>query len=122
MPDSEVISDIPLGKRHSAPIPQARVLRSGRQIPELVRDQADRKKEPTSTPINSLSKRDRAAMTGGAVPERPVNIRQEPRTRSRRQDIHSTGPNTDSDARSHPGEVQAPLGNASSLVSSSPQA
>ena len=32
VPDSEVISDIPLGEQLSIPLPQARVLRSGRQI------------------------------------------------------------------------------------------
>ena len=122
VPDSEVISDIPLGKQRSAPLPEARVLRSGRQIPGLVRDQADRKKAPTSTPINSSSKRDRAAMTGGADPERPADIRQPPRKRVRRNETPPTGPNTDSDAGSQPAEVQEPLGNASSPVSPSPEA
>ena len=53
VPDSEVILDIPLGKQPSAPLSEARVLSSGRQIPGLVRDLVDRKKEPTSTPIYS---------------------------------------------------------------------
>ena len=122
MPDSEVISDIPLGKQRSAPLPEARVLRSGRQIPELVRDQADRKKAPTSTPINSSSKRDWAAMTGGTDPERPADICQPPRKRVCRNETPPTGPNTDSDARSQLPEVQEPLGNASFPVSPLPEA
>ena len=121
VPDLEVISDIPLGKQRSAPLPQARVLRSGRQILGLVRDQTYRKKAPTSTPINSSSKRDRAAMTGGADPERPADIHQPPRKRVRRNETPLTGPNTDSDAGSQPAEVQEPLGNASSPVSPSPE-
>ena len=96
--DSEVISDIPLGKQRSAPLPEARVVRSGRQIPGLVRDQADRKKAPTSTPINFASKCDRAAMTGGAGPELPAEIRQPPRKQVSRKETPPTGPNTDSDA------------------------
>ena len=105
VPDSEVISDIPLGKRRSAPLPEAPVLRSGRQIPGPVWDQADRKKAPNSTPINSSSKRDRAAMTGGEDHERPANISQPPRKRVRRNETPATGPNTDSDAGSQPAEV-----------------
>ena len=105
VPYFEVISDISLGKQRSAPLPEARVLRSGRQIPGLVRDQADRKKAPTSTSINSSSKRDRAAMTGSADRERPADIRQPLRKQVRRNDIPPTGPNTDSDAGSKPAEV-----------------
>ena len=122
MPDSEVISDIPLGKQRSAPLPEARVLRSGRQIPGLVRDQADRKKAPTSTPINSSSKRDWAAMTGGADPERLADIHQPPRKRVGKNETPLTRPNPDSDAGSHPAEVQEPPGNASSPVSPAPEA
>ena len=122
VPDSEVISDIPLGKQRSAPLPEARVLRYGRQIPGLVRDQADRKKAPTSTPINSSSKRDRAAITGGADTEHPADINQPPRKRVRRNETPPTGPNTDSDAGSQPAEVQEPLCNASSPVSPLPEA
>ena len=122
MPNSQVISDIPLGKQRSAPLPEARVLRSGRQIPGLVRDQADRKKAPTSTPINSSSKRDRAAMTGGTDPQSPADIHQPLRKRVCRNKTPPTGPNTDSDAGSQPAEVQEPLGNASFLVSPSPEA
>ena len=122
VPDSQVISDIPLGKQCSPPLPEACVLRSGRLIPGLVRDQADKEKAPTSTSINSASKRDRAAMTGGADHERPPDIRQPLRKQVRRNDIPPTGPNTDSDAGSKPAEVQEPLGNASSPVSPSPEA
>ena len=122
VPESEVISDIPLGKQRSAPLREARVLRSSRQIPGRVRDQADRKKAPTSTPINSSSKRDRAAMTGGPDPERPAHSRQEARKPVPRNETPPTGPNTDSDAASQPAEVQEPLGNASSPVSPLPEA
>ena len=100
VPDSEVVSDIALGKQRSAPLPKARVLRCGRQILGLVRDQADRKKAPTSTPINSSSNGDRAAITGSADPERPADIHQPPRKRVRRNETPPTGPNTDSDAGS----------------------
>ena len=113
VPDSEVISDIPLGKQRSAPLPEDRVLMSGRHIPGLVRDQADRKKAPTSTPINSSSKRDRAAMIGGANPEGSADIRQPLRKGVRRNETPLTGPNTDSDAGSQPAEVPEPLDNAS---------
>ena len=61
-------------------------------------------------------------MTGGADPERPADLRQPPRKRARRNETPLTGPNTDSDAGSQPGEVQEPLGNASSPVSPSPEA
>ena len=122
VPDSKVISDIPLGKQGSAPLPEARVLRSGRRIQRLVRDQADREKAPTSTPSNSSSKRDRAAMTGGADPERPGDIHQPPRKRVRRNETPPTGPNTDSDAGSQPAELQEPLGNASSPAGPAPEA
>ena len=122
VPDSEVISDIPLGKQRSAPLPEALVLRSGRQIPGLLRDQADRKKGPTSTSINSSTKRDRAALTGGADPERPAYIDQPPRKRVCRNETPLTVPNTDSDAGSQPAEVQEPLSNASAPVSPSPEA
>ena len=111
-----------VGKQRSVPLPDACVLRSGRQIPELVRIQADRKKAPTSTPIHSLSKRDRAAMTGGADLERLADIHQPPRKRVHRNETPLTGPNTNSDAGSQPAEVQEPLGNASSPVSPSPEA
>ena len=122
MPYSEVISDIPLGKQRSAPLPEARVLRSGRQIPGLARDQADRKKAPTSTPINSTSTRDRAAMTCGADPERQADFHQPPRKQVRRNETPPTGPNTDSDAGSQPAEVHEPLRNASFPASPLPQA
>ena len=62
------MSHVPHGKQRSAPLPEARVLRSGREIPEFARDQTDRKKAPTRTPINSSSKRDQAAMTGSVDP------------------------------------------------------
>ena len=121
-PESEVMSHVPRGKQRSAPLPEARVLRSGREIPEFARDQTNRKKAPTRTPINSSSKRDRAAMTGGADPERPANILQTPRKRVRWNETPPAVPNTDSDAGSQPVEVQEPLGNASSPVSPSPEA
>ena len=123
MPDTEGISDIPIGKQRSAPLPEACVLRSGKHIPGLERDQANRKKAPTSTPTNSSSKRNRAAMNGGADPERQADLRQPPRKRVRRRDeTPPTGPNTNSNAGSQPAEVQEPLGNASSPVSPSPEA
>ena len=122
MPDSEVISDIPPGKQRSAPLPEACVLRSGRQILGLVRAQADRKKAPTSKQINSSSKADWAAMTGSADPERPADIDQLLRKRVRRNETPPTGVNTDSDAGSQPAQVQEPLGNASSPVSPWPEA
>ena len=100
VPDSELISDIPLGKQCFAPLLEAHVLRSGRQIPELVRDQADRKKVPSRTPINSSSKHDQAPMPGGANPERPADIGQPPRKGVRRNEKPPTGPNTDSHAGS----------------------
>ena len=121
-PESEVMSHVPRGKQRSAPLPEARVLRSGREIPEFARDQTNRKKAPTRTPINSSSKRDRAAMTGGADPERPADILQTPRKRVRWNETPPAVPNTDSDAGSQPVEVQEPLGNASSPVSPSPEA
>ena len=116
------MSHVPRGKQRSAPLPEARVLRSGREIPEFARDQTDRKKAPTRTPINSSSKRNRAAMTGGADPERPGDILQTPRKQVRWNETPPAGPNTDSDAGSQPVEVQEPLGNASSPVSPSPEA
>ena len=122
MPDSKVISDIPLGKQRSAPLPEAHVPRSGRQIPGLVLDQADRKKAPTSTPMNSSSKRDWPAMTGGADPECLADIQQPPRERVCRNATPPTGPNTDSDAGSQPAEMQKPLGNANSPVIPLPEA
>ena len=121
-PDSQVISDIALGKQRSAPLPEARVLRSGRQIPGLVSHQPDRKKAPTSTPINSSSKSDWITMTGGADPERAADIHQPQRKRVRRNATPPTGPITESDAVSQPTEVQEALSNASSAISHSPQA
>ena len=105
-----------------APLPEARVLRSGRQIPRLVRDQADRKKAPNSTPINSASKRDRAPKTGGVDPERSGDIRPLPRKQVRRNETPLTGPTTDSHAGSQCAEVQKPLSKASSPVSPLPEA
>ena len=122
VPDSEVISDIPLGKKRSTSLPEACVLTSGRQKPGLVRDEADRTKAPTSTPIDSSSKHDQAGMTGGADPERPADICQPLRHRVRTNETPHTGPNTGSDTGSQPAEVQKPLGNASFLVSPSLQA
>ena len=104
VPDSEVISDIPLGKQRSAPPPEAHVLRSGSQIPGLVRDQDDRKKAPTSTPSNSSSKRDLAAIRGGADPERRADIYQPSRKWVRRNETPPKQPNTDSDAGSQSAE------------------
>ena len=106
VPHSEIVSDIALGKQHSAPLPEAHVLRSGRQILGLVRDQADRKKAPTSTPINSSSKRDWAAMTSSPDAERPADICQLLRKRVHRNETPPTGLNTDSDAGSQPVEGQ----------------
>ena len=97
-------------------------MRSGREIPEFTRDQTDSKKAITRTPINSSSKRDRAAMTGGMDPERPADILQTPRKRVCWNETAPAGPNTDSDTRSQPVEEQEPLGNASSPVSPSPEA
>ena len=116
------MSHVPRGKQSSAPLPEARVLRSGRETPKFARDQADRKKAPIRTPINSSSKRDWAARTGGADPERPADILQTPRKRVRWNETLPAGPNTDSDAESQPVEMQEPLGNASSLASPSPEA
>ena len=122
MPDKRVISEIPLGKEGPGPLPEARVLRSGREIPGLVKDHADRKKASTRTPINSSSKRDWAAMTGGTDPERPANIDQPPRKLVHRNETPPTGPNTDSDSGSQPADVQEPLINASSPLSPWPEA
>ena len=116
------MSHLPCGKQRSAPLPEARILRSGREIPEFARDQNDRKKAPTRTPINSSSKRDWASMTGGADPERPADILKTPRKPVCWNETPAAGPNTDSDAGSQPVEVQEPLGNASSPVSPSPKA
>ena len=116
------MSHVPHGKQCSAPLPKACVLRSGREIPEFARDQTDRKKAPIRTPINSSSKRDWTAMTGGADPEPPANILQTPRMRVHWNQTPPAGPNTDSDAGSQPVEVQEPLGNASLPVSPSPEA
>ena len=121
-PESEMMSHVPRGKQRSALIPEARVLRSGREIPEFAKDQVDRKKAPIRTPINSSSKHDRAAMTGGADPERPVNLLQTPRKWVRWNETPPAGPNTDSNTGSQPVEVQEPLGNASSPDSSLPEA
>ena len=77
------MSHVPRGKEYSAPLSEASVLRSGRDMPEFARDQADRKKVPIRTAINSSSKFGRAAMTCGSDPERPVNILQTPRKRVR---------------------------------------
>ena len=116
------MSHVPRSKQRSAPLPEARILRSGREIPEFARDQTDGKKAPTRTPINSSRKRDRAAMTGGADPERPADILQTPRKLVRWNETPLAGPNTDSDAGSQPVEVQEPLGNTSLPVSPSPEA
>ena len=121
-PESEVMSHVPHGKQHSAPLPEARLLRSGREIPEFAKDQTDRKKAPTRTPINSSSKRDWAAMTGGADLEHPADILQTPRKLVFWNETPPAVPNPDSDAGSQPVEVQEPLGNASSPVSPSPEA
>ena len=53
--DSDVISDMPLRNQRSAPLAEARVLRSGRQIPVLVRDQSDRNKAPAPTSCNRFT-------------------------------------------------------------------
>ena len=116
------MSHVLCGKQRSALLPEARVLRSGREIPEFTRDQTDRKKPPTRTPINSSSKRDLAVMTGCADPERPADILQTPRERARWNKTPPAGPNTDSDAGSQPVEVEKPLGNTCSPVSPSPEA
>ena len=72
--------------------------------------------------MNSSSKRDWPAMTGGADPERQADIRQPSTERVPRNETPPPGPNTDSDAGSQPAEVQELLGNASSPVSPSPEA
>ena len=107
------MSHVPRGKQRSAPLPEAPVLRSGREIPEFARDQTDRKNAPTRTPINSSSMRNRGAMTGGADPERPADILHTPRMRVRWKRLPPAGPNTDSDAGGQPIDVPKPLGNAS---------
>ena len=98
-------------------------MRSGREIPEFARNQSDRKKVPTRTPINSSSKHNQAAMTGGADPERPAYyIPQTLRKLVRWDETPPAGPNTDSDAGSQPVEVQEQLGNPSLAVRPSPEA
>ena len=114
VPDSEVISDIPLGKPRSALLPEAPVRRSGRQIPGLAREQADRKKAPSSRPINSSRKRDGAGTTGGVNPKRPAHIHQPPRKRVRRHETPPKGPNTNQDAEIQPARVQESVSDASS--------
>ena len=116
------MSHVSRGKQRSAPLLEARVLRSGREIPQFARDQTNRKKAATRTPINSSSKRDLAAMTGGADPECLADILQTPRKWVCWNETPPTGPNTDSNAGSQPVEVQELLGNASSPVSLSPEA
>lgn len=122
MTHSELISDISHGKQHSAPLPEASVLSSGRIIPGVGRDLPDRPKARTSTHSNSSWKPDRAGMTGGEDPECPADIGQPLRKQGRMNETPPTGPNTDSHAGSEPPAMQQPLGDLSSLATPSPEA
>jgi len=122
-PDSEVIPRVAQGIPHSVPLPEGRVLRSSRQISGLVRYQADRKKAPVRAPINSSSKRNRAATTDDEDSEPPAETRQTPRKRVRRNGTPRTGRNTKSGAGNAAlVELQGPLRNPSSPVSPPPSA
>jgi len=118
-----VIPRVAQGIPHSVPLPEGRVLRSGRQISGLVRCQADRKKAPVRAPINSSSKRNRVATTEDEDSEPPADTHETPRNRVRRNGTPPTGRNTKSRAGNVAlVEVQGPLRTPSLPVSPPPSA